>query len=298
MSPFYANTGVHPMGLTDICTSSANLTAEDFAKHVKDVHALAQANLTKAAADMKQFYDWHAGQQIEFEPGAKVFLDGHHIQTDRPSAKMEDKWFGPYEVVERVGAGAYRLKLPSTWKKVHPVFNVVLLKPANKPAFESQQAPLPPPLVVLDNEEEYEVDGILDSYAAVHFEIAVPNYHEIFEETHTPNPSPIQPTIGLPTPPVSNIQQQQPQSTPLPNTPSTSTTSSHIPLSPQPAPTPLVNMSTPAPIGEAHISKPNNFDGNKGYAHHFLSSCEAYLSLNEQVLGQHYTLYKRTGSNK
>ncbi|THG93772.1 hypothetical protein EW145_g8282 [Phellinidium pouzarii] len=42
-------------------------------------------------------------------------------------------------------------------------------------------------------------------------------------------------------------------------------------------------MSTPAPIREAHISKPNNFDGNKGYAHRFLSSCEAYLSLNEQV---------------
>ncbi|THH04340.1 hypothetical protein EW145_g5593 [Phellinidium pouzarii] len=42
-------------------------------------------------------------------------------------------------------------------------------------------------------------------------------------------------------------------------------------------------MSTPAPIGEARISKPNNFDGDKGYACHFLSSCEAYLSLNEQV---------------
>ncbi|THG99815.1 hypothetical protein EW145_g7191 [Phellinidium pouzarii] len=163
MSPFYANTGVHPMGLTDIRTSSANLTAKDFAKHVKDVHALAQANLTKAAADMKQFYDRHAGQQIEFEPGAKVFLDGCHIQTDRPSAKLEDKWFGPYEVVERVGAGAYHLKLLSTWKKVHPVFNVVLLKPANEPAFESQRAPPPPPPVVLDNEEEYEVDKILDS---------------------------------------------------------------------------------------------------------------------------------------
>ncbi|THH00136.1 hypothetical protein EW145_g7130 [Phellinidium pouzarii] len=118
--------------------------------------------------------------------------------------------------------------------------------------------------------------------AAVHFETAIPNYHEIFEETCTPNPSPIQPTIKLPTPPISNIQ-QQPQSTPLPHAPSTSTTSSHIPLSPQPAPTPLVNMSTPAPIREAHISRPNNFDGDKGYACRFLSSCEAYLSLNEQV---------------
>ncbi|THH04929.1 hypothetical protein EW145_g5163 [Phellinidium pouzarii] len=42
-------------------------------------------------------------------------------------------------------------------------------------------------------------------------------------------------------------------------------------------------MSTPAPTEEARISKPNNFDDDKGYARHFLSSCEAYLSLNEQV---------------
>ncbi|THH06368.1 hypothetical protein EW145_g4133 [Phellinidium pouzarii] len=102
--------------------------------------------------------------------------------------------------------------------------------------------------------------------AAIHFEIAVPNYHEIFEETHTPNPSPTQPTIELPTPPVSSTQQRQPQSTPLPIAPSTSTTSSHNPLSPQSTPTPLVNMSTPAPTGEAHLSKPNNFDGDKSYA--------------------------------
>ncbi|THG99787.1 hypothetical protein EW145_g7197 [Phellinidium pouzarii] len=42
-------------------------------------------------------------------------------------------------------------------------------------------------------------------------------------------------------------------------------------------------MSTPAPTGEARLSKPNNFDGDKSYARHFLSSCQAYLSLNERI---------------
>ncbi|THG98032.1 hypothetical protein EW145_g7498, partial [Phellinidium pouzarii] len=95
--------------------------------------------------------------------------------------------------------------------------------------------------------------------AAIHFEIAVPNYHEIFEETRTPNPSPIQPTIELPTPPVSNIQQRQPHTYSL------------------------ANMSTPTPTGEARLSKPNNFDGDKSNACRFLSSCQAYLSLNERI---------------
>ncbi|KAL5537295.1 hypothetical protein ACEPAF_1118 [Sanghuangporus sanghuang] len=76
---------------------------------------------------------------------------------------MDDKWFSPFEVVEKVGVSAYRLKLPKTWKKVHPVFNKILLKPAVQPSFESQKKPPPPPPVIIDEQEEYEVEEILDS---------------------------------------------------------------------------------------------------------------------------------------
>ena len=163
MSPFYANSGRHPTDLAGIRTASSNLSAEEFATHIKEVHSLAQTNLTRAAEDMKRFYDRHAGEEVEYQPGDKVFLDGRNIKTTRPSAKMEDKWFGPYDVIEKVGASAYRLKLPTTWKKIHPVFNVSILKPAQPPAFASQQKPPPPPPILVDNEEEYEVDEIIDS---------------------------------------------------------------------------------------------------------------------------------------
>ena len=76
---------------------------------------------------------------------------------------MEDKWFGPFEVLDKVGASAYRLKIPRTWRQVHPVFNVSMLKPAQDPAFDSQRQPPPPPPVIVDEEEEYEVEEILDS---------------------------------------------------------------------------------------------------------------------------------------
>ena len=163
LSPFFVNTGIHPMSMDNIRTSSSNLSAEDFAKHIKQIHEMTQENLTKAAADMKRFYDRHAGQEIEFNPGDKVFLDGRNISTDRPTKKMDDKWFGPFEVQEKVGASAYRLKLPRTWKKVHPVFNIIALKPAHEPVFDSQRAPPPPPPVLVDNNEEYEVEEIIDS---------------------------------------------------------------------------------------------------------------------------------------
>ena len=151
------------MSFSGMRTSSANLSAEEFAKHIKDVHVTAQANLTKAAADMKRFYDKHADQEAQFKAGDKVFLDGRNINTDRPTKKMEDKWFGPFEVIEKVGASAYRLRLPRGWKTVHPVFNIISLKPANEPVFESQKKPPPPPPIIVDNEEHYEVESILNS---------------------------------------------------------------------------------------------------------------------------------------
>ncbi|KAL5525002.1 hypothetical protein ACEPAF_8871 [Sanghuangporus sanghuang] len=163
LSPFFVNTGQHPSDFTGVGTTSSNLSAEEFAKHVKGIHELTQANLTQANEDMKRFYDRHAGKSIVYEMGQKVFLDGRNIKTIRPTKKMDDKWFGPFEVMERVGASAYKLKIPKTWKHVHPVFNEILLKPAVQPSFESQKKPPPPPPVIIDEQEEYEVEEILDS---------------------------------------------------------------------------------------------------------------------------------------
>ena len=46
---------------------------------------------------------------------------------------------------------------------MHPVINIVSLKPANDPIFETQRKPPPPPPVIVDDEEEFEVEEILDS---------------------------------------------------------------------------------------------------------------------------------------
>ncbi|KAL5482962.1 hypothetical protein ACEPAI_9557 [Sanghuangporus weigelae] len=139
------------MGFTNVGTSSANLSAEEFAKHVKDVHKLAQANLVKANDDMKHFYDHHAGKVVEYEAGNKVFLDGRNIKTIRPMKKMDDKWFSPFKVVEK-----YTLFSMKS-------YNEILLKPSVEPSFESQKKPPPPSPIIVEDEEEYEVEEILDS---------------------------------------------------------------------------------------------------------------------------------------
>ena len=48
--------------------------------------------------------------------------------VNRPYPKLAYKYFGPYSILERVGAAAYKLELPPD-SKVHNIFHVSQLKP-------------------------------------------------------------------------------------------------------------------------------------------------------------------------
>ncbi len=61
-----------------------------------------------------------------------------------------------------MGAAAYKLKLPVHWK-IHPRFNEKLLIPYTPPAFPNQEVPPAPPPELINDEEEFEIEEILDS---------------------------------------------------------------------------------------------------------------------------------------
>ena len=42
--------------------------------------------------------------------------------------KLNPRFIGPYEVIEKVGPVAYHLALPPDLKKIHNVFNVSMLR--------------------------------------------------------------------------------------------------------------------------------------------------------------------------
>ena len=57
--------------------------------------------------------------------GDKVWLEATNILTDQPTKKLNDKQFDPFRILKKIGAALYKLDIPKTWKRVHPVFNEI-----------------------------------------------------------------------------------------------------------------------------------------------------------------------------
>ena len=162
-SPFFLNHGRHPNKGLEPRQEVKSQAAQDFADNLAKARTEAQAALTKAAETMKTFYDKKRADARNYDKGDKVWLEGSNITTTRPSKKLGEKRYGPFEVLGKEGLTAYRLQLPSTWKKIHPVFNEALLTPYKPPIYPQQQLPRPAPPVIVEGDEEYEVDEILNS---------------------------------------------------------------------------------------------------------------------------------------
>jgi hypothetical protein len=110
---------------------------------------------------MEEFSNRKRKPTPRYQVGDKVWLSTKNIRTQRPSRKLDHKQVGPYTILERIGNTAYKLDLPQSMK-IHPVFHSNLLRLDPDNALPSQHIPPPPPIII-DGEEEWEVEQILDS---------------------------------------------------------------------------------------------------------------------------------------
>ena len=99
-----------------------------------------------------------------FQEGDKVWLEGKNLHTSHPFPKLAPKRYGPFLVEQVVNPVVFKLKLLEQWKqkRLHPVFHTSLLTPYKEMEEHGANFLEPPPDVV-EGEEEYEVEQVLDS---------------------------------------------------------------------------------------------------------------------------------------
>ena len=161
-SPFFLNSGDHPNVPTSFLQGGESSPVEAvqvMVDRMKMALEEAQANLTVAQNRAREYANRTRRDETS-ELGQEVVLSTRNLRVDQhlPS-KLRRRWVGPFKISRVISPVAYGLDLPPTWQ-VHPVFHVSNLKRFHR-STEFEREEQPPPPILVEGEEEYEVEEIL-----------------------------------------------------------------------------------------------------------------------------------------
>jgi len=157
-TPFFLNFGMHPV--TPVTIETIKLSkcppAAKWSQDMVDTLTRAKQNLQLAKDRQKSYADARR-QEITLKVGDLVLLSTANLQPKTKTRKLYPRFLGPFKVTHCINDVAYKLDLPASMK-IHPVFHVSLLKP-----YKASGSVQPPPPILIDGVEEFEVEQILQS---------------------------------------------------------------------------------------------------------------------------------------
>lgn len=167
-TPFFASEARHPYSGLNPRAEDTVPAATEYAAQLKKVHVEVEAALKQSKEEMKDVYDRHRQDAREYQKGQKVWIEATNLKFNRPSPALNERRYGPFEIIEKIGASAYRVAIPPTWD-THDVFNESILTPYHEPRYANQQQPYAPPPDMVEHDdgeiaEEHEVEAVISSW--------------------------------------------------------------------------------------------------------------------------------------
>jgi hypothetical protein len=123
---------------------------------------LKEARIQAREAMIKAQQSWVKHRDTpKYKEGDQVWLEGKNLRINQPTAKLVPRRHGPFKIIQVMSAVNYRLELPTQWS-IHPVFHIDLLTPYKETIMHGPNFTRPTPELI-DGEEEYSIEKILDS---------------------------------------------------------------------------------------------------------------------------------------
>jgi hypothetical protein len=150
--------GFHPRAGPQIKKDTKDIDLNDIMKTRLEAQEQAKAALSVAAERMKWYYD-RGTRAVTFKVGDLVLLNLKDYQ--RTGRALQPRYEGPFEIIEKLSDVTFKLKLPTKFRAIHPVFHASKLEKYTKAKYPGQDYPRPEPVLV-KGQQEYEVEKILD----------------------------------------------------------------------------------------------------------------------------------------
>jgi len=135
---------------------------EKFVERMRKIQEKAKAALGKVQEKIKKFVNRKRREKEEYRVGDLVLLSIKDLKWQMKGRRLEkltEHFVGPYKVKGIVLSNTIEVELPKSIK-IHPVVNISRVQ-LYKPQVEGQKKILPK-LVIIEGEEEFEVEKILN----------------------------------------------------------------------------------------------------------------------------------------
>jgi len=156
-SPFFSNYGFNPRHSPEVPTDIEVPRAEELVNNLAELTKELKENIKSAIEKQEKFANKNRMEPPEFKKNDKVWINSSLI-IKNGNKKLKPRKLGPFKILSKVSPVSYKLELPKNIK-IHPVIHVSELEPYYEDNYGRNQKP--PPIIV-NNEEEYEVEQILD----------------------------------------------------------------------------------------------------------------------------------------